>query len=141
MNAFSKAADIFIAFICMFLLPFLFCRTEIRNTAVENAGLDAAVFLEKTATARALDREIYETLSKTAAYGYARTEIEIERTEYLPGRKEPVQARYSHKELMELLEEYGTLPLKPYDRMIVKVYENRLFRFAPETVRTFEKRI
>ena len=140
MNAFSKAADIFLAFVCMFLLPFLLCRTEIRNRAVENAGLGASVFLEKTVTARALDTEIYDSFSKTGVYGYARTEIEIERTEYLPGKKEPVTARYSHKELMELLATYGTLPLREYDRVIVRVFENGMIPLVPAT-RTFEKRI
>ena len=141
MSAFSKAADIFLAFICMFLLPFILCRTEIRNKAAENAGTDAMVFLEKTATARALDKEILGSLLKTSAYGDSETEIEIERTEYIPGREEPVRARYSHKELIQLLDTYGTLPLKAFDRVIVRIREGGTMPFTPDTVRTFEKRI
>ena len=128
MDIFGRVADIVLAFICMFLLPFMVFRTELKNISSAKALNEARVFLDRIETGGAITAEQLSELCMndgTAVAGRI-CEAEIVRTEYFPGVGE-CTVRFSPDEVCMLLDKYGMLPLRRGDTVTVRIYGHTLF--------------
>ena len=140
MSVYGRVYDILIAFICMFVLPFMMFRAELSNTAIDKTKEEALVFLDRVEKSGALDKDFVTELLLRES-NKTKIIVEIKRQEYLKGLSEPVTAKYSFEEVKELLDEYGSLPLRTGDEVEIKLCRYYFFTGTYELIASYRTKV
>lgn len=144
MNAFEKLTDLSIAFICMFLVPFLFLQNAELELEQQRAKEAANYFLECVQNKGMITEELCRNLSvgNYSAVSSLSYEIVVKRTEYLPENMGgEIRVSYSWSEILGLLNQNKNLPLAAGDSVEVRVYGCGIFGQSSRILTDLERSI